>query len=344
MLRLPAFQLHTPETVDQALHLAATMEGARFIAGGTDLLPNLKHEMIEAAHVISLAGIDELKGICVADDGGLVIGPMTPLSTVSSNADVARIAPALSQAAGLVAGPQHRNQGTLGGNVMLDTRCQWINQSYFWREALGFCLKKDGALCHVIEGGKRCVAAVSNDTIAPLFTLDAQLSFAFAMKGPGADSAGGSTAQRKDLPVEDLFKADGAYNKKVGLHELLTAIRIPATPANHRGTYQKLRLRNSIDFPQLGVAARLDFDDAGVVTFADLVLIALAARPSRVKQASELLVGLKPGTDAWQTAMDELLMRASRSCRPLPNIPGDTDWRERMVPVYIKRAFAALTK
>jgi 4-hydroxybenzoyl-CoA reductase subunit beta len=341
MLRLPAFELHTPETVDQALHLAATMEGARFIAGGTDLLPNLKHEMIEAQHVISLAGIAELKGICVADDGGLVIGPMTSLSAVAADADVARIAPALSQAAGLVAGPQHRNQGTLGGNVMLDTRCQWINQSYFWREALGFCLKKDGALCHVIEGGKRCVAAVSNDTIAPLFTLDAKLSFATAMKGPSADSA---TVNRKDLPVEDLFKADGAYNKKVGLHELLTAIRIPATPAKHRGTYQKLRLRNSIDFPQLGVAARLDFDADGVVTFADLVLIALAARPSRVKQASELLVGQKPGTDAWQTAMEELLMRASRSCRPLPNIPGDTDWRERMVPVYIKKAFAVLTE
>lgn len=338
MLRLPPFELHTPTSVDEALRLAASLEGARFIAGGTDLLPNLKHEMIEAQHVISLAALEELRGVCVADDGSLVIGPMTPLSAVAGHADVQRVAPALAQAAGLVAGPQHRNQGTIGGNVMLDTRCQWINQSYFWREALGFCLKKDGSLCHVIEGGKRCVAAVSNDTIAPLFTLDANLRFRVASKpAAGADVE----IKDKDLPVDGLFKADGAYNKKVGLHELLTAIHIPATPAGHKGAYQKLRLRNSIDFPQLGVAARLDFDAAGVVTSADLVLIALAARPSRVKQASELLVGLKPGTDVWQTAMDELLMRASRSCRPLPNIPGDTDWRERMVPVYIKKALAA---
>ena len=332
MLRLPAFELHTPATVGEALELASSLEGARFIAGGTDLLPNLKHEMIEARHVISLAGIDELRGICVADDGGLVIGPMTPLSAVASSLDVQRVAPALAEATGLVAGPQHRNQGTLGGNVMLDTRCQWINQSYFWREALGFCLKKDGSLCHVIEGGKRCVAAVSNDSIAPLYTLGASLRFGLM----GADGA-----TTKDVPVDGLFKSDGAYNKKVGLHELLTAIHVPATPDGHRGTYQKLRLRNSIDFPQLGVAARLDFAEDGSVSAADLVLIALAARPARVKQAADL-VGKTPGTEEWQAAMDELLMRAERSCRPLPNIPGDTDWRERMVPVYIKKAFKEL--
>ncbi len=341
MLRLPAFQLHRPTALAEVLELAASLPGCRFIAGGTDLLPNLKHEMIEAAHVVSLAGVPELRGICLADNGDLVIGPMTSLAEVASSADVQRIAPALATAAGLVAGPQHRNQGTLGGNVMLDTRCQWINQSYFWRSALGFCLKKDGSLCHVIAGGKRCVAAVSNDSIAPLYTLNAKLTFQ-SRPTPEMLAAGmPDELQTRPVPVDALFKADGAYNKKTALHELLTAIEIPATPTGHRGTYQKLRLRDSIDFPQLGVAARLDLDEAGTISHADVVLIALAARPVRVKKAPEQLVGQKPGTPEFEAALEHLADLTERSCRPLPNIPGDETWRSKMVPVYLKKAVRA---
>ncbi|MCP4737335.1 MAG: hypothetical protein GY873_24375, partial [Bosea sp.] len=240
--------------------------------GGTDLLPNLKHEMIEAAHVVALADVAELRGIRF-DGGDLVIGPMTSLTEVATSELVARHAPALAEAAGLVAGPQHRNQGTLGGNVMLDTRCQWINQSYFWRSALGFCLKKDGSLCHVIEGGKRCVAAVSNDTIAPLQTLGAQLTFQSLATPEQVEAGAPEGIQTKPVPVDGLFKADGAYNKKVGLQELLTEIRIPAQAPGHRGSYQKLRLRNSIDFPQLGVAARIDLADDGTIADAKIVAI-----------------------------------------------------------------------
>jgi 4-hydroxybenzoyl-CoA reductase subunit beta len=338
MLRLPTFELHKPTTIDEALALATSLDGCRFIAGGTDLLPNLKHEMIEAQHVVALGDVNELGGIHATDEGGLCIGAMTPLAEVAASGDVRRIAPALAEAAGLVAGPQHRNQGTLGGNVMLDTRCQWINQSYFWRSALGFCLKKDGTVCHVIEKGKRCVAAVSNDTIAPLYVHGARLHFE-SLPTKEMLAAGAPTAKQVRLvPTDALFKADGAYNKKVGLHELLTAIELPAPAARSRSHYEKLRLRGSIDFPQLGVAARLDTDEAGTVTHADVVVIALAARPVRLKRAPELLIGQRPGADAFEAALEKLADLGSRSAKPLPNIPGDTNWRERMVPVYIKKA------
>ncbi|MDF1799501.1 MAG: FAD binding domain-containing protein [Planctomycetota bacterium] len=341
MLRLPTFELHKPTTVAAALEAAAASGPAtRFVAGGTDLLPNLKHEMIEADHLVSLAGIESLRGIRL-DGDDLVIGPMTSLTDVASSELVQERAPALAQAAGVVAGPQHRNQGTLGGNVMLDTRCQWINQSYFWRSALGFCLKKDGTECHVIEGGKRCVAAVSNDSIAPLYTVGAKLVFQ-SLATPEMIAAGAPEGvQTRPVPVDALFKADGAYNKKVGLQELLTEIRIPALPAGHRGSYQKLRLRGSIDFPQLGIAARLDLDEAGVIVHADVVAIVVAARPVRVKKAPDQLVGQTPGTPGFEAALAELCDLATRSVKALPNIPGDTEWRQRMVPVLIEDAIRA---
>ena len=164
MLRLPTFQVATPTSVDAVVALLSEHgDDAMLIAGGTDLVPNMKHELFTPKLVISLGSVPELAGI-EEDDTGLRIGAMTTLETVASDERVQRLAPALAQAAGLVAGPQLRTMGTLGGNVMLDTRCQWYNQTYFWRSALGFCMKKDGTVCHVVEGGRKCVAAASNDT------------------------------------------------------------------------------------------------------------------------------------------------------------------------------------
>src|SRR5262249_22725384 len=148
-------------------------------------------------------------------------------------------APALAQAAMLIAGPQLRTMGTLGGNVMLDTRCQWYNQTHFWRQALGFCLKKDGTKCHVVEGGNKCVAAASNDTAPALMTRGAEL----VIEGPDG---------RRQISIDDFWLADGIFNKKLEHAEILVELRVPATPRGHRGAYGKLRDRGSIDFPLLG--------------------------------------------------------------------------------------------
>jgi 4-hydroxybenzoyl-CoA reductase subunit beta len=329
MLRLPKFELMEPTTLEEALALLAEHgEDAMLIAGGTDLVPNMKHKLFEPKVVVSLARIDRLVGVCSEDDGELVIGAMTRLDKVASNELVLERAPVLAQATSLIAGPQLRTMGTLGGNVMLDTRCQWYNQTYFWRKALGYCLKKDGSECHVVAGGQKCVAAASNDSAPALMTLGARAVF----HGPTG---------RREVLVDDLWKADGIYNKKTEAGEILTELRIPAQAAGHRGAYGKLRDRGSIDFPLLGIAARLDVSDAGEVADADVVAVALAARPVRIRSAAPELVGKKLGTPEFASAVESVAKGAFKQCHPMANIPGDHDYRRDMVPVYVRRTLHA---
>jgi 4-hydroxybenzoyl-CoA reductase subunit beta len=329
MLRLPKFRVEYPTTIDQAVALMAEYgERAMLLAGGTDLIPNMKHKLFEPEVVVALGGVENLSGICPNDDGSLHIGAITTLADVASSAKVLKHAPALASAAGIVAGPQLRNMGTLGGNVMLDTRCQWYNQTHFWREALGFCLKKDGSLCHVIAGGSKCVAAASNDTAPALMTLNAELRFI---------SPRGETV----MPIVDLWSSDGIWNKKVARDDLLVAIKIPPQAEGHRGSYVKLRERNSIDFPQLGVAARIDFKTDGSIAEAALAVTALGPRPVQVKAAT-LLVETMPGTKDFDRTLDELCAKAHKQMTPLANIPGDETYRKRMLPVFIRRAISAL--
>lgn len=332
MLRLPSFEVARPSSLAEAIALLAQAgDDARVIAGGTDLVPNMKHELVTPRLLVSLAGIAELRGIRRAGDGALAIGATTTLAEVAASELVRTHAPALAQAASLVAGPQLRTMGTLGGNVMLDTRCQWFNQTYFWREALGFCLKKDGASCHVVAGGSKCVAAASNDTAPALWTLGAELAIAGA-------------AGTRRVRLEDFYLADGIRNTKLGGAEVLCEVRVPATGPGHRGAYGKLRDRGSIDFPLLGVAARLELDDAGTVAGADLVLNALQARPVRVRRAAELLSGARVGDDAFEAAVSGVAEAAYRQCHPMPNIPGDHEYRREMIPVYVRRTLRAAAR
>jgi len=331
MLRLPKFQVANPTTVEAAVALLAEHgDRAMMIAGGTDLVPNMKHELFTPDVVVALGGIAELRGLDRAADGALRIGAMTTLDDVATSPLVRDAAPALAQATGLVAGPQLRRMGTLGGNVMLDTRCQWYNQTYFWRNALGFCLKKDGTVCHVVAGGKKCVAAASNDSAPALMTLGATLVFASAA-APGG---------RREVPIEALWHPDGIWNKKVERDELLVEIRVPAQAAGHRGAYGKLRDRGSIDFPLLGVAARLDVD-GDAVTDADVVAVALQARPHRVPGVADALRGVRVGTPEFEDAVRAVADDAKKRLRPLENVPGDADYRHRMVPVYVRRTLTA---
>ncbi len=330
MLRMQPFQLERPTTVADAARLLTELgENTMVVAGGTDALPNIKHELFTPKHVVSLADVEELRGISIEDDGTVVLGAMTTVDAVSKHAEILARVPALAQACGLIAGPQLRRMGTIGGNVLLDTRCQWYNQTYFWRKALGFCLKKDGSKCHVVESGSKCVAAASNDSAPVLMTLGAELVI-FS-----------HTGGERRVKLEDFWRADGIFNKKIQGHEILTSIRIPAPAEGHRGAYGKLRDRGAIDYPLLGVAVRLDLDGAGVVADADVVLIALQARPVRIKKAPDLLRGQQPGTEAFEAALADLAAAAYKQCHPMPNIPGDHDYRREMVPVFVRRTVEA---
>jgi 4-hydroxybenzoyl-CoA reductase subunit beta len=335
VLRLPAFEYAAPTTVDGVLAALAERPGrARLLAGGTDLLPNLKHGIEEADVVVSLQHVAELRGISSTADGGLRIGAMTALEEVARHPAIRQRWASVAQAAGIVAGPHHRRMGTIGGNVCLNTRCVYINQTYFWREALGFCLKKDGDVCHVVKGGKRCVAAASNDTAPPLMTFGARLLLRSA--------AGGA----REVPLEEFFVKDGVYNKALKPDELLTHVVLPPPDAGTRSAYVKLRPRGSIDFPRLGIAVAYRIGGAegfsalageAVVSDLRVVVTAMAATPQPLRDVGEIAEGKVPGEALW----DEVATAAYKQCHPLTNIDGDPTYRREMVAVFVKRALRA---
>lgn len=323
MLRLPEYQYHRPTSVEDAVALkAAHGASAMYIAGGTDLIPNMKHRLFEPAHLISLRGLSGMKGVSHEGDE-LHIGAATSLTDVAQNPLVARAAPALADAAGHVAGPQLRNSGTIGGNLCLDTRCTYYNQTEFWRGALGYCLKKDGTVCHVTRVGAKCVAAHSADTPPALIVHDAEVD----MVGPDGP---------RSVAVQDFFKADGIWNSQRTPDEIVTRIRIPVLK-QRRSAYAKLRQRGSIDFPLLTVAVAADFDGPSVANISGVVT-ALGARPKSLTGWDTIAAG----KELSPQVIEELAARAHRQCTPLENIIVDTDWRKAMVPVYVTRALEAL--
>ncbi len=329
MLRLPKFQMEEPSDVAGAVALMTEHgEDAIVVAGGTDLYPNMKHGLFEPKVVVSLGRIDAMRNIEKLEGGGLRIGAMVTLAEMAASEAVQERAPALAHAASLVAGPQLRTMGTAGGNVMLDTRCQWYNQTYFWRKSLGYCLKKDGTVCHVVQGGRKCVAAASNDTAPVLMSLNASVTFA-------------SSEGTRDVLVDEMWKADGIWNKKAERAEILTSIHVPAQAAGHRGTYGKLRDRGSIDYPLFGCAVRLDVSDEGVVEDADVVCVALVARPLRIKKVADTLRGKKVGSEDFTAAVQEVADLAHAQAKPMDNIPGESIYRRQMVPVYVRRTLMA---
>jgi len=321
MLRLPPFRMHRPETVTDAVGLLAEHgPEALPMAGGTDLVPNMKHRLFEPAHVVSLNQIQALHDVGV-HDGELVIGATATLADVSTHPQVRQWFPSLAEAAGLVAGPQIRNRGTVGGNLCLDTRCTYYNQTRFWRKSLGYCLKKEGTVCHVTRVGKKCVAAHSADTPPVLVTLDAQVDLA----GPQGE---------RSLPVRDFFLADGIRNTRREPGELVVRVRIPRPAPSLRASYRKLRQRKSIDFPLLSVAVSAELEEDGRVRTITGVVTGLGSRPRELTGWEDLAVGERLEEDL----VDALCQRAHRQCHPLENMIVDPDWRRAMVPVYVRKA------
>jgi len=336
MLRLHEYAYHRPSTLSDALGLLAGREDALPIAGGTDLMPNMKHRLFAPRHLVALKGVAEMHGIGLADADGnpvaegaaeaaqLVIGAAETLAAVARHPLVRRILPALADAAGHVAGPQIRNAGTMGGNLCLDTRCTYYNQTFFWRQALGFCLKKDGDVCHVTKVGKKCVAAHSADTPPVLMTVGAVVDLA-------------SPAGTRTVTVDEFFVANGEWNTVRRPDELLVRIRVPLPGPGVRTAYRKVRQRQSVDFPLLSIAVAADVGEDQAARSMSLVVSALGARP-RVVTGLEKIV---PGQRLLDVA-DAVGAAAFRQCHPLENIIVDPDWRRAMVPVYVRRAIEEL--
>jgi 4-hydroxybenzoyl-CoA reductase subunit beta len=294
------------------------------LAGGTDLVPNLKHGLYAPKCVVSLAGVSELRRVNGGNGSGLFLGSGITLTDLAAHPAVRARYPALARAAGLVAGPQLRNMGTLGGNLCLDTRCVYVNQTRFWRNALGYCLKKDGDVCHVVPKGSRCVAAFSADTPGPLIVYGAMLHLR-------------SVRGERQVPAADFFRADGIVNTVREPDELLTGVTLPPPPPGLHSAYVKLRTRQSIDFPALSVAvgARMDKDRFQTL---DLVVGAITPRP-RVVRRTEETVKDRPLTRELADLVGRL---AYDQCRPLTTINVDPDWRREVLPVFVRRALEGM--
>lgn len=324
MLRLPPFDYSRPRTVAEAVQLLAAGNGsAMAIAGGSDLLPKMKRRQIEPARLIGLRGLPELAGITVEADGSLRIGAGETLATICADPQVAMLAPALAAAARSVSTPQLRAAGTLGGNVLVDTRCTYYDQTFEWRRGLGFCFKKDGDRCPLAPGGKRCWSISSSDTVPVLIALEASVT----LTGPTGS---------RTVPLEELFQDDGLIPVRKDPAEILTSILIPPA-GGRRACYWKLRRRGSFDFPILGVAVALQLRD-GIVANPRIVLGAVASHPLRATASEDLLAG-RPITEE---TIEEAAKLAAHPARPLDNADLEHYWRKRMSRVYVRRALRQL--
>ncbi len=315
---MEGFEFVRADTYAEAL--AQWTPESMYVAGGTDLLPNLKHRLFSPRRVI---GLGSISGSIDQVDGRVVIGAAVTLETLA-NSDIVRqtISP-LSVAAGLVAGPQLRTMGTLGGNILLDTRCLYYNQTESWRKALGYCLKKDGTWCHVIGGPKTCVASQSSDTVPVLLALDASIR----LLGFGGV---------REMRLRDLFQFNGMDHLTIPPGELLTDIMVPNPAEGFRGSYDKVRTRDSIDFPQVGVAIAGRW--AGSAAHAlDIVIGAVNPQPKPIRGLEEHL-GQRLDR-ARIAAISDLVYKQTR---PQASAHGDTAWRRQMASVLVRRALTTL--
>jgi 4-hydroxybenzoyl-CoA reductase subunit beta len=324
MMRLPPFHYLAPVSVADAVKLMADHgPEAMLVAGGTDLYPNMKRRQFEPEVLVGLRGIRELVGVRRPAGGGLVVGAGTTLTAVARHPEVRAVYAALATAAGAVSTPQLRNMGTLGGNVCVDTRCNYYNQSYQWRKAVNFCMKKDGEICLVAPGSPRCWAVSSSDTAPALWSLGAGVRLA----GPSGE---------RTIPISALYRDDGIQYLTKRPGEIVTDIVLP--PAEGlRSVYLKLRRRGSFDFPVLGVAATLHMDGE-VVRRARIVLGAVASLPREAAEAARLLTGQRLTPEL----IDRAAEAAARPAKPLDNTDLTHPYRKKMTRVFVARALRRL--
>jgi 4-hydroxybenzoyl-CoA reductase subunit beta len=316
------FHVVRPQTVGEAARILADHgPEAMPIAGGTDVIPNLQMRLFAPRVLVDLKPLRSLSGVSFSERDGLRIGALTTLTHLLAEPIVREKFPVLAQAVGTIAGPLQRNMGTIGGNLCLETRCRWYNQSHFWRQALGGCLKKDGPICHVAPGGKFCWAVWSGDSAPALLTLDA-----------GIEITGASGTRR--IALRDFYKNDGMDRIALRRGELVTAVHVPARMAGLRGGYQKLRVRDSIDYPLAGVAVTMEVDASGVCRDARVALTAVNPAPVLLPRAAEMLVGKTWSEDVAQ----EVARLAFRTGKPLTTSASTPVYRREMVQLFTRRA------
>lgn len=324
-MSLPRFELARPKSAEDAVRvLADAGEAAKILAGGTDLVPNLRAGLFAPKVLVDLKGLEDLNYIRFDPGSGLEVGALTTLTDIAASPVCLEQYPVLAQAAGTVASPVLRNMGTVGGNLCLETRCLWYNQSYFWRQSVGFCLKKDGSKCHVAPGGKRCWAVWSGDTAGALLALDAEIE----LVGPRGV---------RRLPLREFYTGDGMHRIHLRKSEILTRVFVPASTAGYRGSYRKLRVRHSIDYPLAGVAVAMKVEN-GICRDARVALVAAGPAPVVLSGAADLVRGRR-FDPALVAEVEKLVFRSGK---PLTTSLSTPEYRRAMLQVYTRRSLVDL--
>jgi 4-hydroxybenzoyl-CoA reductase subunit beta len=308
-MTLPGFHLTRPRDIPAAIAARRDLANSRFLAGGTDLMVNLRHGLSRPEHLIDLSGIAELAEITTTA-AGTRIGAGVTIAALA-RAPVAERYRAVLQAAAAVAGPGHRAMGTVGGNLCLDTRCVYYNQSEWWRHANGFCLKRDGDVCHVAPEGQRCHAAFTGDLAPALLVHGAEVEIAGALG-------------RRRIPLGDLYVEDGRAHLTLGTDELVVAVHLPPDPP--RSSYEKVRVRGAIDYPLAGVAMALA-SSAGTVRTLRIALTGTNSRPF-VLTGTDSIIG-RPLDDK---ALQEIERMVQSQVKPM---------RTTVTPAHYRRLAAA---
>jgi len=324
MMRLPLFEFRAPQTVQEATRILEG-EGPQTmpLAGGTDLLPNMKRRQQVPRTLISLNRIGDLRHASLGEAGSR-LGACVTLSEIAADPRFRNGMTALAQAASFVATPQIRNMATLGGNLCLDTRCNYYDQNYEWRKSIGFCLKKDGDTCWVAPSSSKCMAVSSTDTAPALMALGARVRLV-------------SCSGEREVPLTELYQNDGIHYIRRQRNELLTEVLVDSL-RGWKSTYWKLRRRGSFDFPVLSVAAAVKLSKSGVVEDARIVVGSVACLPLVAKDASSFLTGQPLNQDAIaQTAS-----LAARIAKPLDNTDFDMTWRKRVTAEFVTCALREL--
>lgn len=322
MLRLPPIKIEAPTTVQEAAK-ALAKNNARLIAGGTDLLPNMKRRHQKAETVISLMSIPGLDKID-ANSKDIRIGGTATLSNIIRDGRIRERLPAFAKAVASISSPPLRNMGTIGGNLCVDTRCTYYNQTEEWRRSINYCMKEEGTICWVATKSPRCWAHTASDSAPILCALDARVKLV-------------SASGEREILLADMYVDDGIDYLTKKADEILTEVIVPGTSdSSHcRSAFWKLRRRGSIDFSTLSVAAAVWMGKDGKVIRASMFLGAVGSAPVAVAEANTLL----PGNALSEDAIREVAHAAHKIAQPMDNTDFAASWRGKMAGEY---AIAAL--
>jgi 4-hydroxybenzoyl-CoA reductase subunit beta len=315
------FEFHSPATLKEALDVLRDLPDTRIAAGGTDLLVLMKDLLIQPLSVLSLARIEDLAESDL-NQNGLRLGPMMPLWRLEKWQEVNKDYPALLQAVTSLAAPPIRNQATVGGNLCLDTKCIYYNQSQVWKRQLAPCYKAGGEVCHVAPAGKRCLGALAAETVGPLSIYGAELTIT-------------SSVNVRRIPIQKFFTDDGLQPHNFSPEEMITAIQLPLPPPRSGSAYYRFANRKALEFSQVNLTGFLRLDDSGRVASARLILGSIGPAPVEVKESLSDTIGEVPSENLWA----QVARGVAREAVKMSRTPRLTPYLQDVVTVNTERLF-----